>query len=291
MTDMRKYLLGSLIAHVGLTVVGSLLSAFFLSAPPSLRVMKLDLQNLSLPETQAPAEPETQTPPAEAEPEAAEPEPAEAEPEPVVPSPPAELPPRAVPMEVETDSGVPETETPPDLRAPEPLLPREPKAVEKTEEKPEPVERDRPSEEDVDFLEPEAVAPQTEATPEAEAEPEPVEGTQTDAEEVTQGGMVQAHSPEGVSDFYLARVQQKIGRRWRPTPGLVPGREAAECLVHFRIGTEGEVIAPSVARSSGLTVFDRQALRAVIESGPLPPVPPRFAKTGLEIRFLFSYSP
>lgn len=279
MSDMRKYLLGSLIAHVGLTVVGSLLAAVFVSSPPTLRVMKLDLQNLSLPEVQ-----EDSAPPV------AEPEPVEqtdVEPEPVIPPPPQELPSQPPPQEVEVDSGIPESDTPPDLRPPDALLPREPRAV---EEKPEEVEvpAETPQEEDVDFLEPEAVAPESETAP---AEPETVEGSAAEAEEVTPGGMVQAQSTEGVSDFYLARVQQKIGRRWRPTPGLIPGRDSAECLVHFRIGTEGEVIAPSVARSSGLSVFDRQAVRAVIESGPLPPVPPRFARTGLEIRFHFSYTP
>jgi TonB family protein len=255
--DMRRYLYGSLAAHLLFMLLAMIAASVFVRTPPGLRVMRLDLQSLALPEA-APIEPEPEREP--------KPEPAVEE-APHIPSPPADLAPRRLPLDIEAAPLEAEADPQLDLRAPEALLPREPlPETEFVEAEPEVTA----IEDDVDFLEPEDV-------------------TAPPVTETNDGGAVQASSTEGVSDFYLARVQQKIGRRWRPSPASVPGRDRAECLVHFRIGPGGEVIGPSIARSSGLSVFDRQAIRAVLASGPLPEVPPRFSRTGLEIRFLFSY--
>ncbi len=270
---MRRYLAGSLAAHLVFLVVATLVAGAFVRTPPGLRVMKLDLHQLALPETV------TDPPPTE-------PSPRESS-EAVVPQPPPELPDRHPPLRADPQPEVVEDLNPPELRPPDPLLPREPREELAAEVPLEPAVEDQ----DLDLPEPAEVATDVEASPiedEAPVDSLRVVIAETSAGAV-EGAAVQASSNDGVSDFYLSRIQQKIGRRWRPSPASTSGQQSAECLIHFRIGPGGEVIGPSVARSSGLSVFDRQALRAVLESGPLPAVPPRFASTGLEIRFLFRY--
>lgn len=268
---MRKYLLASLVGHVAFTLVGSLLSIQLLKPPPAFTTMRVDLQSMTLPEREAdqptlPPEPETPRPEVE---ETAPPDP--------VPVPPAEIPvrkPDLVPDEI-----TPEPPQEAALRPPEPGMPRQPAAP-----KPEPI-----AQEEVDFPEPETVTPRAEPTPEPPAESKPV--SQASPESVGRGAAVQASSTEGVEDYYLALVQRKIGLRWKPTPASSSGRSNVAAVVHFRIGPEGEVIGPSVSTSSGLSVFDRQALGAVIEAAPLPKPPPRFSRSGVEINFRFVYNP
>ena len=112
---MRKYLVASLVGHVGVTLVGSLLSLSLVSPPPAFTTMKVDLQSMTLPEREAPD---------------LEPEPApEPEPEtPVVEPPPREVPPPPPdlvrpPETVTPDPAPPEPEPEVDRRPPDPELP------------------------------------------------------------------------------------------------------------------------------------------------------------------------
>ena len=129
-----------------------------------------------------------------------------------------------------------------------------------------------------------------ESRPEAVEAPveEPVSAAEP--EEVSEGAVVQASASEGIDDFYLTRVQMKIGRRWRPTDAGTRGAREVSCVVSFRIGPQGAVIAPTVTQSSGFSVFDRRALAAIEGAAPLPPPPARFGDSGVEIDFRFSYS-
>jgi protein TonB len=266
--ESRRWVLGSLAGHVGFTVLFSILGAAFLTPPPPLQLVQVNLQTLELPQAIR----------NEPEPEIVE-EIVPPEPEPMVqdtetdpvPAPPDEVrsaPPEPVPDE---DAGVQETSpVAPEPTAPEFELPREARPVPEVEP------------EDVDFLEPEAVQSSRPEVPATVSAAEP--------EEVSEGATVQASASEGVDDTYLRLVQQKIGRRWSPTDASTRGLREVQCVVSFRIGSGGEVISPTVTASSGLSVFDRRALAAVERSAPLPPPPARFGRTGVEIDFRFSYS-
>ena len=258
----RRWLVGSLAGHVGLTLMFSVLGAAFLSPPPPLQVLRVNLQSIEMPAEQIPTPPQPQVVEKEALPD---PEPLVEEaviapaPEEVVVEVPAPAPDR--------EAGIPEEITAlPDPEAPDFELPREVRAVP----------------DDVDFLEPAAVQATAQETPPAVAAPDP--------EEVAVGATVQATAAEGIDDTYLKLVQQKIGRRWRPTDAATRGLREVSCVVSFRIGPGGEVIAPTVSASSGLSVFDRRALAAVERSAPLPPPPSRFGNYGLEIDFRFNYA-
>jgi TonB family protein len=260
--DSRKFMLGSLAGHVGITLLFSILGAAFLSPPPPLQLVQVNLQTMELPREVAP-EPEPVRETVQPEPEPVPPQPEEIAAATPVPVP-------------DTDSGIAEdTPVNPEPTAPDFALPREARPA------PEVVP------EDVDFLEPAAVQESRPETVEAAA-PEPVSAAEP--EEVAEGAVVQASASEGIDDFYLTRVQMKIGRRWRPTDAGTRGAREVTCVVSFRIGPQGAVIAPTVTTSSGFSVFDRRALAAVEGAAPLPPPPSRFGTSGVEIDFRFSYS-
>ena len=262
--DSRRWMLGSFAGHIGITLLFSIVGAAFLSPPPPLQLIRVNLQSMEMTREIAPE------PPAVQETVQPEPEPVVEQPEPVPEQPDdlAVVPPTPVPDE---DSGV-QDQAPvtPELTAPDFELPREARPVPDVEP------------EDVDFLEPAAVQAAAPETTEAVSAPEP--------EEVSEGATVQASASEGVDDTYLRLVQQKIGRRWRPTDASTRGLREVSCIVTFRIGPAGEVIAPTVTQSSGLSVFDRRALASVERSAPLPSPPSRFGRSGLEIDFRFNYS-
>jgi TonB family protein len=270
--DSRKFVLGSLAGHVGVTLLFSMLGAALLSPPPPLQLVKVNLQTLELPREVTPEAPPPIAEPVRSEPE---PEPVVEQPEPL-PAPPEEV--RAARPESEPEvqpAVVEEVPVTPEPTAPEFELPREANPVPQVEP------------EDVDFPEPAAVQA---SRPEAESPPAEAPASVAEPEEVSEGAVVQASASEGIEDFYLSRVQMKIGRGWRPTDVGTRGARAVSCVVSFRIGPQGAVIAPTVIESSGFSVFDRRALAAVEGAAPLPPPPSRFGDAGVEINFRFSYS-
>lgn len=251
---MRNYLLGSIAGHVLVLLLSSWIS-MSTQAAPEFDTIRVDLAQLDLPEYQA--EEKASRPP--------------------VPDPPSEV--AATPPETppETTPDVSEPEPEVDLVPPDPELPREPE--------PPPAEPEPVVQEALDLPEPEAVKPES---PPAAPEEDMVE---TELEEINEAASVQMSAPQGVDDYYLALVQRKIGRRWEPTEASARGQRDVRAVVTFRIGPGGEILTPSVTESSGLSVFDRQALRAVMSSAPLPTPPPRFRRSGLNIRFAFIYNP
>lgn len=266
--DSRKFVLGSLAGHVGITLLFSIVGAAILSPPPPLQLVSVNLQTLELPQRTTPDPPVQET--------------VQPEPEPVIEQPePDPVPPQ--PQEVKAETPIPQPDTNvaddtpsmPEPTAPDFELPREARPA------PEVVP------EEVDFLEPVAVQS---ATPQAVETPVEEPMTSAEPEEVSEGAVVQASATEGIDDFYLTRVQMKIGRRWRPTDAGTRGAREVSCVVSFRIGPQGAVIAPTVTTSSGFSVFDRRALAAIEGAAPLPPPPSRFGDSGVEIDFRFSYS-
>ena len=96
-----------------------------------------------------------------------------------------------------------------------------------------------------------------------------------------------------VSDFpftyYLRQIQAKISERWAPPRAAARGGERATIL--FEIGRDGSIKEPSLERSSGVTLYDQSALRAVAEASPFPPLPPEFKAPSLRVHFGFEFHP
>lgn len=89
--------------------------------------------------------------------------------------------------------------------------------------------------------------------------------------------------------YYLRLIQSKIGERWTPPRAAAAGGERV--VVLFEIQRDGQVRETQVEKSSGNTLYDQSAMRAVIEASPFPPLPPEFKASSLRVHFGFEFQP
>lgn len=207
----------------------------------------LRVQLATLPETLIEPEPAAVTPPP-AEPEP-EPEPVAVEPEPE-------------PVVVEPDPVLPPKEVPVQEPAPEP----EPEPVVEPEPRPEPAISE----------------PVTDPTPsEAPADPEAV------ATAVETGPALEGTDQAFPFDWYLRTVRNNIARNWQPKQLGFRGQSSIACVVHFVINRSGQVSQVTLVRSSGVSLYDREAIRAV-KASRMGKLPSEFSSPSLGVTFTFT---
>lgn len=83
--------------------------------------------------------------------------------------------------------------------------------------------------------------------------------------------------------LYLDRMRTLIGMRWVRPPVTSP----RATVVYFRIQRDGSIVSPDHSAKSGDGLFDRAALRAVVEASPLPPLPPGYSGSYLGVHLTF----
>jgi TonB family protein len=89
--------------------------------------------------------------------------------------------------------------------------------------------------------------------------------------------------------YYLVLVRNKIAANWAPPAGIATGGRRVRAVVYFRIARDGEVTGVRLEAGSDLEFFDRSALRAVMLSSPLPPLPFGFGGGDLGVHFGFDW--
>jgi protein TonB len=85
--------------------------------------------------------------------------------------------------------------------------------------------------------------------------------------------------------WYLRAVHNKISERWDPH-----ARDGAQPTVVFEIGRDGKVSALKIERSSGNTLYDQTALRAIMDATPFPELPKEFTESFLRVHLGFNYT-
>ena len=83
--------------------------------------------------------------------------------------------------------------------------------------------------------------------------------------------------------YYVQQLLALIGANWfRPD---VP--DGTVCTVNFRIQRSGQVADVNVESTSGVSYYDRAAVRAVFAANPLPPLPTDYRndQLGVHLRF------
>jgi len=84
--------------------------------------------------------------------------------------------------------------------------------------------------------------------------------------------------------IYIDRMKMLIGQHWlRPQPTA----DGLTSTIHFVIDRDGTIRDAKNEISSGNGTFDRAALRAVLETSPLPPLPFGYNGTYLGVRLTF----
>jgi periplasmic protein TonB len=107
------------------------------------------------------------------------------------------------------------------------------------------------------------------------------------------GGAIGAGGNVGVSgaafdsdfqfSYYIERMLVAIGMNWfKPSQA-----GTVSPVIHFKIEKDGTVSDATIERSSGQPFVDRAALRAVVSSSPLPPLPAEYNGTQLGVHLKF----
>jgi periplasmic protein TonB len=89
--------------------------------------------------------------------------------------------------------------------------------------------------------------------------------------------------PDFNYSYYVERMLVTIGMNWFKPAESVP----ISPMIRFRIERDGTINDPQIERSSGLPFVDRAALRAVMASSPLPPLPQEFGGKYLGVHLIF----
>ena len=91
--------------------------------------------------------------------------------------------------------------------------------------------------------------------------------------------------------YYLGLVEGQISRRWNPRQLGFRDKTVVSCVVHFNIARNGMISQINLTHSSGIDLFDREALRAVQATRKLPPLPSQYHASSLGISFVFNLEP
>jgi TonB family protein len=98
------------------------------------------------------------------------------------------------------------------------------------------------------------------------------------------GGIAGLEAEEFQHVWYLDTIQRRIAEQWvKPSIEGVP----ADAVVYFRIRRDGKITDVEVRQSSGDSVYDRAAQRAVTSASPMPPLPKTFTRDFLGVHFTF----
>ena len=103
-----------------------------------------------------------------------------------------------------------------------------------------------------------------------------------------EAGTLKLQNPGFDYDFYLALIQSKIERNFRPPPGVRAGTMATIGFVILRDGTVSSI---TMVQSSNNLLIDQAAERAVRAAGKFPPLPPQYEQGELGINFEFVVNP
>jgi TonB family protein len=127
------------------------------------------------------------------------------------------------------------------------------------------------------------VEPKAEPKPKTE-QPKKRSSKETPKELKGEAGTLKLQNPGFEYDFYLALIQSKIERNFRPPPGV---RGDHMATVSFVITKDGSLINIGLIQTSGNLLIDQSAERAVRAAGRFPPLPPQYEQGELGINFEF----
>lgn len=95
-------------------------------------------------------------------------------------------------------------------------------------------------------------------------------------------------APVKVPDLsaYMAKVQRRITRKWRPPLSDY----STKVVVNYIIKKNGDLGKYSITESSGNSRMDVSATEALQKAAPFPPLPSGYNEDTLEVKFTFDYN-
>ncbi len=89
--------------------------------------------------------------------------------------------------------------------------------------------------------------------------------------------------------WYVAAVRSRISSNWLLSMVSPNISSAPRVYLAFDILRDGAIKNPQITQSSGNPEVDRSALRAVLASDPLGPLPPDYAGSKVSVKFYFDF--
>jgi TonB family protein len=109
----------------------------------------------------------------------------------------------------------------------------------------------------------------------------------------TQGGM--GFSGPGGGDFagkfpsYVDAVRNRISSNWLQSTVDPTVRWAPRASFSFQVMRDGTVTNVQMLQSSGNRSVDNSALRAILSSSPMSPLPSNYSGSGVTVEFWFDF--
>jgi periplasmic protein TonB len=89
--------------------------------------------------------------------------------------------------------------------------------------------------------------------------------------------------------WYVQAVKNRISNNWLVSTISPSLSVAPRVYVTFNILRDGTIADVQVEQSSGVPEVDRSALRAVLASNPLAPLPPDYSGNRISVKFFFDF--
>jgi protein TonB len=93
----------------------------------------------------------------------------------------------------------------------------------------------------------------------------------------------------GRFSWYVERVRTRISNNWLESTVDPSVRWAPRVVMTFQILRDGTIANAERLRSSGNDSVDRSAQRAILDSSPLPPLPPEYNGSYVTVEFWFDF--
>jgi protein TonB len=84
----------------------------------------------------------------------------------------------------------------------------------------------------------------------------------------------------------MNNLQKNIKSNWNP-PKI---NKSKKVTLLFKVGKDGQLLALKVYKSSGNSLMDKAALKAVKNTAPFAPLPREFKGKAVDIQFDFAYN-
>ncbi len=165
---------------------------------------------------------------------------------------------------------------------PEPRVQEELPPKELPKPKPDPKPEIKP-EQPKEIIPPQEPSEETTANP-LEATPEMPDAAGT---ALASGASVAGTDANFPFAWYLSVMEGQVARNWNPAQMGFRNNSGVSCVLHFTIQRSGAVSQVTLTRSSGIGVYDREALRAV-QSTRLPQLPGDFGSKTLGVTMTFN---
>lgn len=89
--------------------------------------------------------------------------------------------------------------------------------------------------------------------------------------------------------WYVASMRARISANWLMATVSSNIASAPRAYLTFEISHDGTVTDVQITQSSGIAEVDRSALRAILASNPLPPLPTDYTGRSIHVEFYFDF--